>query len=359
MAGAATAFDPPTHFLLTKEAVTEAPDGPYKQIAMNNLPYYLAGSEANDITVLFYFGTYKAYTSTHNWEYCQKMLKDCAPTEQTKAFALGCFAHLSADSYSHNVFVPNAIKQYTFLDEASLHPMVEEALGEHYLALNPTLQAQVNKMLDVYTDPAVAKEIQCTIGSDSIGGVKITDLMAIHKSALGDFTNKAYGAALDYNTTSAGASSISKLSIFWGMFKFVNKPVAKYVLNVGDTNVIESNVKQRIQDSLAGTPDTQYDPSGSNNLSTANYTPQVVQVVLIIILASLVLLFLTPQLDNLLDSLGKAYAISSFIALLMAFAIYYAGLLGFFLTIFFVWSGYSHRGAITQLPQRGLRAMQV
>ena len=326
------AFGPATHYYITKKAVETAPDTPNRQIALRHLNAYLAGSEHPDISVIFYFTSFESYTFTHNWEYCNKMLTECAEDEEDKAFALGCFAHLAADSYAHNTFVPYYIAKYSLMDEPSLHPIVEEALDKKYYAENPDLQNQVNNMLNGYEK--YARLITCTAKTDEIGGLKISNLMAIHKGALSDFYDKGYGAQNEYFGVEKPAG-YTRIAVFWKLFKFVNTPIAKYVITLDNTEQVESEAIVRIQNTLSGSPDTQYDPSGAIPLRKANTTPRIIQSVLSVLIVIIMFFIVRVKFMSKLRFWG--WVLSGIISLLVAVVLYYMGFLGVLLLVFFMW----------------------
>lgn len=265
-----SAFDPITHFYVGEIAVQTAPDSTYKSLAIAHLNTYLMGSEANDISVIFYFSSFQNYQSTHNWDYCEKMLNTCAQTDDEKAFALGCLAHLAADSVSHNTYVPYYLNKYKTFDEASLHPMVEEALGKQISAEHPEIQGEIDDAFKNYYN--YEGLITCANGGDSIGGLKIHDLLTVHRNALSDFYAKGYGAGAE------NAPFGTKIYVFWNLFQFVNKPFAKYVIKIDNRDITEKTSIFRIQQTLAASPDKQYDPSDSEALRNANKLSGIIQL---------------------------------------------------------------------------------
>lgn len=324
----ALALGPASHEYIGREAVRTAPDSPYKTLALANLDDYLAGSESSDIAVIFYFSSFeKDYSGTHNWEFCNKMLNECAEIDngvdlnRQRAYAAGCFAHLAADSYSHNTLVPRYLGNFVVMDEASLHPMVEETLDKYYYDTVPGLQDDVDKMVDKSAD-FIPMLICANGGSDSIGGIQIKTLLEIHRQAIigGNYYQKGYGSQAD------AAPAGSKVYVFWKMFKFVNKPFATYLIKIDNPDEVKREVTNRIQLTLSATPPKQFDPTGSTALKNANVIPSYIQLAVSGLTAILMLWFARRKRWTL--------AVAGLAAIASAFFMWYMGFLG----ILFVWA---------------------
>ena len=134
------AFMPETHELLNDNALNIAQASPVAKVIKEHKQDYEACTLLTDISVFYYFNEGfnaigKEYKATHSQSLCLAMVAD-AKNNAELACAYGVCSHLIADSVSHNLFVPQSIRD-SHLPNALVHVFAEERVNDLILQDNP------------------------------------------------------------------------------------------------------------------------------------------------------------------------------------------------------------------------------
>jgi hypothetical protein len=125
------AWGPFVHFSKFQKAMDDdSIQSPVKDKILANYDACLAGIEAPDVGVIYYYTNFKAYQSLHDWNYQQKLL-ELASNDAEETFAICYGIHLVQDTVSHNFFVPDRIRS-TKIPNALIHPVVELKIDPLY-----------------------------------------------------------------------------------------------------------------------------------------------------------------------------------------------------------------------------------
>lgn len=124
----------PNYHLKDLDLVLEDPETNGTTISgliLDNYDACLSGLEYPDVGIFEYYTNFKAYAGLHNYNTVDELLK-ISRNNRDRAFAYCWKIHLTADSVSHNYFVPNTIKS-TKLPNYIIHPLRELSVDGKYL----------------------------------------------------------------------------------------------------------------------------------------------------------------------------------------------------------------------------------
>lgn len=133
----ASAYGPNTHLNITVSEMNEiSSTNLVKQLIYKNadtLDYCHMGLMFPDVSVIYYYTSFKDYKALHDWNLYTKLI-ELAKDENERAFAYCYGMHLAADSISHNYYVPDSIRRTKMFPNLILHPVLEIAVeGQFYM----------------------------------------------------------------------------------------------------------------------------------------------------------------------------------------------------------------------------------
>ena len=176
-------FGPTTHGYINTNAIPELPDSSIKQTIVNNRAYYDACFVAVDTTVLYYYTSASTYEATHSWSFCDALMKT-AETDQQKACAYGCVAHLIQDSVSHNLFVPKQIRSL-YIPNFPLHPLAEARFEAHIIKDYPIEYTKIQRVLKpLLQDEVMLDKFQQAVSTQTV--LDVREHLKLFNSVLGD-----------------------------------------------------------------------------------------------------------------------------------------------------------------------------
>lgn len=171
----ASAWGPYTHFSKFKKALDDATIiSPIKDACLANYDACVAGIEAADVSVIYYYTAFQDYQSLHDWNY-QTKLKSLASTPEQEAFAIGYGVHLVQDTVSHNFYVPDKIRT-TKIPNALLHPVIELKIDPMYYSADaPHMLDKIDQFVPLMNEASGGEKdwsSEATILRTAIGGEK-------------------------------------------------------------------------------------------------------------------------------------------------------------------------------------------
>jgi hypothetical protein len=291
------AWGPITHVYYTERALQEAGSTALTDIINANKKWFYTGMMYPDVTVLYYYTEWKAYSATHAWEFQKRLWQD-AMTKQSNeglAFALGVGVHLIQDSITHNFWIPYRIKT-TFIQNNIIHPLSEGFLEAKLASGDPIAESiastafnQWNAPFDdsaQWFDADKGRNITPTEWSDKIlGNPGFLDEAATFAGILGEksFYQKGY--------------VIPEAGGWWSIYKGVSDIVKNFV-NVNDADqYINQTIKVTVDWFRSGQGDSpqafvgQTDPTGYDNLKASDSYVVSWTIVIVIIFSAVVLFF--------------------------------------------------------------------
>ena len=237
---------PNFHINSTTMALSQSPDTLIKKLIEDNLDACLVGFEYPDVGIFSYYTNFKEYAGLHNYNVPDEMLR-IATNDRERAFAYCYKLHLSADSISHNFYVPNAI-QITKIPNYLIHPIVELRIEGRYLDARSNHMMEKHKEFDAFAAKATGKDWSADAEklNTIIGG--------------GQFYSKAYNP--DTGTTWGYIQNYFYTTLIW-VIPQVNNEVDLYKLCVEEEMAV-----------LRGETND-LDPSGERALNAADASTQL------------------------------------------------------------------------------------
>jgi hypothetical protein len=173
--GNISAWGPHTHNLLSNSIFeSDNPVGELCGSTEENRAAYRLGSEAPDLTVIYYYSQGgKEYRLSHNWNFQQEIMAQ-ALTDDEKCFAWGIASHLIADGIAHTEAVPEGIITSKIPNWMS-HPLLEKKYDSYLVLENPELLETTPHMMDALFGPRGDRYVEMmdkAMGSNSEIDVK-------------------------------------------------------------------------------------------------------------------------------------------------------------------------------------------
>jgi len=125
------AWGPNTHVWVAKNSLLLHPDSEAYQLYQEHPDALLCGLLYPDITIIYYYVSFKCYQSTHSWSFAERLWAT-ATTDRQRAFAYGVTFHLIQDAISHNEYIPKKIAE-TRMQNGLVHPLIEASVESDYV----------------------------------------------------------------------------------------------------------------------------------------------------------------------------------------------------------------------------------
>ncbi len=202
-----SAFFPVTHQYISSYANNISVDSNLLS-ACNKYPELCASGDAlDDVSVLFYYSSYKRYLVTHSPSFCRSLLEN-ANSDAEQSCAVGGCIHQSQDLPSHTIMVPYSIT-HTLLPNGFIHPFSEQHLDNIIQREHPELKAKEITSLNSY-DQCVPLFKRVLQGESAFNGVDLDNMFA-------KFVAEVQGSNTGYDASFSNITSIP----FMVMFIFV------------------------------------------------------------------------------------------------------------------------------------------
>lgn len=134
----ASAFFPDTHYYIQEQVLkTPIPGGAFYDECNNHPDECFSGNLMSDVSVIFYYTTFKRYAVTHSPAFCKALLEQ-ANGELENACAVGGCLHQTQDPLSHEEMVTYAIR-HTLIPNSIIHPPAEQHIDNILNAENPEI----------------------------------------------------------------------------------------------------------------------------------------------------------------------------------------------------------------------------
>lgn len=132
------AFFPDTHYYINEQALkTPIPGGAFYDACKNHPDECFSGNLMSDVSVIFYYTTFKRYAVTHSPAFCKALLEE-ANGDLENACAVGGCMHQTQDPLSHEDMVTYAIR-HSLIPNSIIHPPAEQHLDNIVNAENPEI----------------------------------------------------------------------------------------------------------------------------------------------------------------------------------------------------------------------------
>ena len=126
------AWGPVTHVYYTRKALERAKGMPIASLVEQYYDWFLCGMMFPDVTVIYYYTQWKAYSATHAWTFQSNehgspgLWQDAVAKNSKKAmaFAIGVGVHLIQDCVTHNYYIPMKIR-VSMIQNNIIHPLTE------------------------------------------------------------------------------------------------------------------------------------------------------------------------------------------------------------------------------------------
>jgi len=270
-----SSWGPATHTRLANELF----ENPQSKIITDCLPYkdaFLMGSMTPDITVIYYYSSGgKNYQLTHNHNFADEVMAQ-ARTDEERCFAYGIEAHLIADSVSHNMAVPKAIKK-TFIPNWLVHPLLEQKYDAVMMRRYPGLENQSEHMMDALfgsNGDRYVEMVEKALGDNIDFDVK-SDMTKL-AYALGGFYEESYKPR--------GETFIFKIYPYVADLTVFLEPILGSI-NVGETEFYFDKAQELLENSYNNWGSRyQISPHGFGTLKEADRTATLFNFVWILLM---------------------------------------------------------------------------
>lgn len=288
------AWGPITHVYYTERALQEAGSTALTDIINRNKKWFYCGMMYPDVTVIYYYTEWKAYSATHAWEFQRRLWQDAITrqSEQGMAFALGVGVHLIQDSVTHNFWVPTKIRN-TFIQNNIIHPLSEGFLEAKLASEDPLAEAVASTAFmawnvpfddtNAWFDAEKGRNLTPAEWCETIlGSPEFLDECSLFNDILygGEFYQKGF--------------AIPESGGWWSFYKGFSNVVKNFVSVKDADPYIEQSIRVTVDWFRSGKGDSpqafigQSDPTGYASLKSAdayvvNYTVLMVFAVLVII----------------------------------------------------------------------------
>jgi hypothetical protein len=140
------------------------------QLILANEDAFLAGLMYPDVSVIYYYSSFKTYKGLHDWNTADRLWK-AATTDRQRAFALGWAVHLSMDMVSHNYYVPDKISS-TKLINPIIHPLYELATDTNYIDVKTPHAMEIHQEFDAWVKTVTNQDFsnEAELLNQAIGG---------------------------------------------------------------------------------------------------------------------------------------------------------------------------------------------
>ena len=269
------AWGPITHVYYTNDVLKHVTGTYLTSIIESNKEWFLCGMMYPDVTVLYYYTEWTAYSATHAWEFQRRLWNDAVNkhSEQAKAFAIGVGTHLLQDSVTHNYWIPEKIRG-TFVQNNIIHPLSEGLLEAELAGADPLAEAIASTSFtywnkpfsdsDAFYDPSKGRNLTPVEWTDSILGASFQDEASLFNTILygGEFYTKGY--------------AIPETGGLWGLYKGFSNLVKNFVSTEDAEPYINMTIQITIdwyRNGLGPDPSNfvaQTDPTGYGSLMSAD-----------------------------------------------------------------------------------------
>jgi len=272
----AKAWGPITHIYYTELALKQCGESYIVQIIRNNKEWFYCGLMYPDVTVIYYYTQWVAYSSTHAWEFQRRLWQRAydAGSERAMAFALGVGVHLLQDCITHNYWIPQRIRT-TFVQNNIIHPL-SEGFVETRLAGSGTLGALArtlsinafSKWNEKFDDGTVLSDYTpVELCEETLGYLGFEDEAATFNTILqgGEFYTKGY--------------AIPEAGGLWTMYRWISDILKSlpFITATPDADpYINKTIEVTVEWFMNGPPDNpqaivgEYDPTGEEALKSAD-----------------------------------------------------------------------------------------
>lgn len=147
-----SAFFPDTHYFIQKEVLKTPISSDIYSACANHPDQCFSGNLMSDVSVIFYYTTFKRYAVTHSPAFCKALLEE-ANGELENACAVGGCMHQTQDPISHEEMVTYAIR-HSLIPNSIIHPPAEQHLDNIVNEAHPEVHMERLSATEAFSDCA-------------------------------------------------------------------------------------------------------------------------------------------------------------------------------------------------------------
>ncbi|MGP3705205.1 MAG: zinc dependent phospholipase C family protein [Candidatus Bathyarchaeota archaeon] len=298
----ANAWGPCTHIYFTEKVLKLAGNTTLTNIIMKPgmKSWFLTGMMYPDVTVIYYYSEWKSYSATHAWTFQKELWRQAceANDDRAKAFALGVGVHLIQDAVSHNMWIPEKIRN-TFVQNNIIHPLVEGLLEARLIAEDPLVEAMSYSSFAMWNVPFEGNDY---FWSSEKGGwltpVEWADKV-LGRTVANSFSDEAslFNGILSGGKFYTEGFVIPQAGGWWSFYKAFSDFIKNFVSTEDANKYIDIAIQCTVEWFKSGQGDNpqafigQTDPTGYENLKQADSFVVNFTVISIIVCIFIILLY--------------------------------------------------------------------